>query len=133
MNGWKPSAVQGDSFGDAYRGVTGAVTPTDLRELDILGWTLAGSAPPSPPPPPTPLNVRFVGTGDFTAGGLADIAWQNGGKAALWISNGSALTQAVVPNGAMGAEWSVNGVGDFNGDGNADPLWTNTDRRRFGQ
>jgi hypothetical protein len=113
---WDPN-ISGDSFGSSYQGVVGAVTPTDLRELDILGWNLAGAAP-------QPLTLRIVGTGDFAAGGLADIAWQNGGGAALWVSNGSALTQ-VVPAGQMGAAWTEKGVGDFNGDGTADLLWTN--------
>jgi hypothetical protein len=72
-------------------------------------------------PPPTP---RFVGTGDFAAGGLADIAWQNGGGATLWVCKGSTLTQ-VVPAGQMGSAWTEKSVGDFNGDGTADLLWTN--------
>jgi FG-GAP-like repeat len=117
VSDWYPT-VQGDSFGDGYQGVMGAVTPTDLRELDILGWNLAGAAQS------VPLTLRFVGSGDFTAGGLAGLAWQDGDGAALWTSNGSTLTQAVVPNAAMGAEWTAYGVGDFNGDGNADLLWT---------
>ena len=40
VSDWYPT-VQGDSFGDAYHGVAGLVTPTDLRELDVLGWNLA--------------------------------------------------------------------------------------------
>jgi FG-GAP-like repeat len=112
VSDWYPT-IQGDSYGDGYRGVMGAVTPIDLRELDILGWNLAGAA----------LTLRFVGSGDFAAGGLADLAWQNGGAAALWINNGSTLTQ-VAPAGEMGSEWTEKGVGDFNGDGNADLLWT---------
>jgi FG-GAP-like repeat/FG-GAP repeat len=116
VSDWYPS-IQGDSFGDGYKGVMGAVTPTDLRELDVLGWNLAGAAHSSP-------TLRLVGSGNFTAGGLADLAWQNGDGAALWISNGSTLTQ-VAPNGQMGSEWTEKGVGDFNGDGNADLLWTN--------
>jgi hypothetical protein len=70
--------------------------------------------------------LKFVGTGDFSAGGLADIAWQIGGGAVLWVSNGSVLTQATVPLAKMGAEWTAYGVGDFNSDGNADLLWINT-------
>jgi FG-GAP-like repeat len=115
VSDWYPS-IQGDSYGDGYKGVMGAVTPTDLRELDVLGWNLAGAAP---------LTLRFVGSGDFAAGGLADLAWQDGGKAALWVSNGSTLTQALPP-GAMGDAWTEKGVGDFNGDGNADLLWTSS-------
>jgi FG-GAP-like repeat len=120
VSDWYPT-IQGDSFGDAYRGVMGAVTPTDLRELDILGWNLAGAAQ-------SPATLRFVGTGDFTAGGLADVAWQDGGGAVLWASNGSTLTQMGVPNAAMGSAWTAYGVGDFNGDGNADLLWTSSGR-----
>ena len=40
VSDWYPT-IQGDSFGDAYHGVAGLVTPTDLRELDVLGWNLA--------------------------------------------------------------------------------------------
>jgi hypothetical protein len=114
---WDPN-ISGDSFGSAFKGVTGAVTPTDLRELDILGWTLASANGP-------PLNLKFVGTGDFVAGGLAGVAWQNGGGAALWLGGGNALTQQST-NGAMGSDWTAYGVGDFNGDGAADLLWTST-------
>jgi FG-GAP-like repeat/Subtilase family len=70
-------------------------------------------------------NLKFVGEGNFSAGGDADLVWQNGGRADLWVSNGSTLTQVAVPDGSMGAEWSAYGIGDFNGDGNADLLWTN--------
>jgi len=34
---WLP-AIKGDSYGDGHLGVEGQVTPTDLRELDLLGW-----------------------------------------------------------------------------------------------
>jgi Ca2+-binding RTX toxin-like protein len=44
VSDWYPT-IQGDSFGDSYSGVAGLVTATDLRELDILGWTLASSLP----------------------------------------------------------------------------------------
>ena len=77
-----------DPFGPGGPGIgdPGTLSLTDLRIMDVLGWNLASTQPPPP------LNLKFVGVGDFTAGGLADVAWQNGGKAALWVSNGSALT-----------------------------------------
>jgi hypothetical protein len=79
----------------------------------------------SPPSLAITLTAPFMhGTGDFAVGGLADIAWQNGGGATFWVSNGSALTQ-VVSAGQMGSAWTEKGVGDFNGDGAADLLWTN--------
>ncbi len=43
----------------------------------------------------------------------------------LWLGSGTGLTESVVPGASMGAAWTADGVGDFNGDGNADLLWTN--------
>jgi Putative Ig domain len=35
------SSVKGDSFGSAYTGVTLAMSATDIREMNVLGWTRA--------------------------------------------------------------------------------------------
>jgi hypothetical protein len=35
------SSVSGDSFGSAYTGVTLAMSATDIREMNVLGWTRA--------------------------------------------------------------------------------------------
>jgi hypothetical protein len=73
----------------------------------------------------TPL--RFIGTGDFDANGRTDIAWASngGGQATLWMNTNGTLTQSAVPGAAMGAgQWTAYGVGDFNGDGKSDILWT---------
>src|SRR5260370_36463283 len=59
VSDWDPN-IRGDSFGDAYTGTVGQVTPTDLRELDILGWTRAAA-------PTCDLN------GDCVSDGV----WQN--------------------------------------------------------
>jgi hypothetical protein len=115
VSDWYPT-IHGDSYGDGYKGEMGAVTATDLRELDVLGWNLAGTTAVS--------TLRLVGSGDFAAGGLAGLAWQDGDGAAFWTSNGSTLTQ-VVSAGHMGAAWTPQGVGDFDGNGSADLLWTN--------
>jgi hypothetical protein len=37
---WNPS-IKGDSFGSGYTGVAALVSATDLREMDVLGYTLA--------------------------------------------------------------------------------------------
>jgi hypothetical protein len=117
------SGVQGanDPFNEFYTGSTSqTLTTADKQILDALGFntTTAVTATSGP-------NLRFVGAGDFTAGGDADLAWQTAGGVTLWISNGAGLTRANVPGASMGAAWSAYGVGDFNGDGNADLLWTN--------
>jgi hypothetical protein len=70
--------------------------------------------------------LRFIGIGDFDADGRSDIGWASngGGQATLWMNNNGTLTQFLVPNAAMGAEWTAYGVGDFNGDGKSDLVWT---------
>jgi hypothetical protein len=40
VSDWTPS-LMGDSFGSAYSGVTLALSPTDIRTMDVLGWTRA--------------------------------------------------------------------------------------------
>ena len=115
------SGVQGgnDPFNEFYTGSTlQSLTAADKEQLDALGFHLTSSASGGP-------NLRLIGAGDFTAGGNADLAWQNAGGVTLWNSSGSALTEVTVPSASMGSEWSAYGVGDFNGDGIADLLWTN--------
>jgi VCBS repeat-containing protein len=56
-------------------------------------------------------------SGDFNHDGKADVLWSRNstGDVAIWEMNG--------PNGHMGAEWHVRGVGDFNQDSFSDILW----------
>jgi hypothetical protein len=71
--------------------------------------------------------LRFIGTGDFDGNGRTDIAWASngGGQATMWMNTNGTLTQFAVPGAAMGAgTWTAYGVGDFNGDGKSDLLWT---------
>ena len=115
------SGVQGsnDPFNEFYTGSTlQSLTTVDKEQLDALGFHTATSVTGG-------ANLRLIGGGDFAASGNADLAWQTAGGVMLWISNGSALTEAIVPSASMGAAWSAYGVGDFNDDGNADLLWTN--------
>ena len=69
---------------------------------------------------------------DFNNDGNADVLWRNtSGELIEWTMQGSAITSSaeVTLNGAAvrpDASWSVVGAGDFNGDGNADLLWRNT-------
>jgi hypothetical protein len=48
------SSVKGDSYGSGYPGVAAVVSPTDMREMDILGYDLA---PIDTPPVVTAANV----------------------------------------------------------------------------
>src|ERR1043166_7055463 len=105
LGDWFPT-IQGDSFGDSYNGSASLVTPTDIRELDILGWNRA---------------ERF----DLNADKYDDIPWWNS-------STGAVSYYEMNPNG--GYTWqNIGGVaagytpliGDFNGDSKADILWWN--------
>jgi hypothetical protein len=81
--------------------------------------------------PDSSWNV--AGVGDFNGDGKKDILWRSSttGEVSVWTMNGSAITSsgdltsggvAVKPD----SSWGVAGIGDFNGDGNSDILWRNS-------
>jgi hypothetical protein len=60
---------------------------------------------------------------DFNADTRSDVLFRSaGGDNAVWQLNGLAIvSQGQLP--ALDSTWTVAGIGDFNGDGNADILW----------
>ena len=73
---------------------------------------------------PTPL------TNDLNGDHVSDILWRNAsGGLADWSMNGGSITSGFLTSGGAAivpdSSWSVAGISDFNGDGNADVLWRN--------
>ena len=76
---------------------------------------------------PTSWTIEQVG--DFNDDGKADILWRNSnGDVYLYLSNpGSGFTGFTGQDlGVIPTSWSIQQVGDFNGDGKTDILWRNT-------
>ena len=74
-----------------------------------------------------------AGMGDFNGDKYSDLIWRNSvtGELAEWqLHSSDIIGSADLNAGGVAvrpdASWGIIGVGDFNGDGNADLLWRNT-------
>jgi Ca2+-binding RTX toxin-like protein len=75
---------------------------------------------------------QIKGAADFNGDGRSDILWRNtDGGLNIWLTGslGGGTTTAFTGTGlgVVPTDWTVQGTGDFNGDGKADILWRNTD------
>jgi FG-GAP-like repeat len=71
-----------------------------------------------------------VATHDFNGDGVSDIFWRNtNGDTALWLMTATQFVPQVLAMSGYGIvsnNWQIVGQRDFNGDGKADLLWSNT-------
>jgi hypothetical protein len=105
LGDWLPS-INNDSYGTSGTDSLSAVTPTDLREDNVLGWDRA------------PATVD-----DFSGNGVSDILYYNHttGDVGYYAMNGSLVGWKDI--GPSSTTYSVVGTGDFNDDGTADVLF----------
>jgi hypothetical protein len=88
----------------------------------------------NPPPPPTNYGYCLgqpTNTHDLDDNMVSDIAWRNAnGDAATWLmtvnQSGAVQVLSAADYGVIDNNWQIVGQRDFNGDGMADLLWSNT-------
>ena len=131
---WSVAGI-GDFNGDGDADILWRNSSGSLAEWLMDGSTITASATPtyegSAISPPSSWSV--AGIGDFNGDGDADILWRQGstGSLAMWLMDGSTIESSATPTYqgsavSPGSSWSVAGIGDFNGNGDADILWRNS-------
>jgi streptogramin lyase len=118
---------QRDFNGDGNADILWRDTAGDLAIWEMSGTTILNPSNSGLGSVSTVWSI--VGTGDFNGDGYADILWRNTttGDVAIWEMNGTTILNPSSSGvGTVATNWTVVGVGDFNGDGKADILWQNT-------
>jgi Cysteine-rich secretory protein family/FG-GAP-like repeat len=124
--GWVIQGV-GDFNGDGDADILWQNSVTGQLDIWLMnGLTIASTGSPGTESPASGWVVQ--GVGDFNGDKNADILWQNSstGQLYVWLMNGTSLVSSGTPGSeAQGTGWTIAGVGDFNGDGDADIVWSN--------
>jgi len=76
-----------------------------------------------------PSTWTIQRTGDFNGDGTPDILWRNAnGDVVVWLMSGPMHAGTIASSADLGvvpSAWTIQGTGDFNGDGKTDILWRN--------
>ena len=128
------TAIRSDFNGDgdsdiAWRGPAGQVA---IWEMDGAQLTLSSLVEEGGHPINPGLLWQIVQSGDFNADGNADLLWRGpDGEVGIWNLDGPDVlaSSPILFNGHSvnpGENWTIQGAGDFNGDGMTDILWRST-------
>ncbi len=124
--------VKGDADGDGIADILWRNPVTGQNAI----WTMAGGNRADnlavPSVGGTLWNIE--GRGDYNGDGMADVLWRRSnpgqpddGQIVIWLmQGGTRVAQQALPSVAD-ANWQIAGSGDFDGDGEWDILWRNTD------
>jgi hypothetical protein len=103
-----------------------AIWAMDGTQIKTADYLRIGSTMVKTPGP----DWHIVGTGDFDADGKGDLLWRtDSGALAIWEMNGTQIKAAdylkigATVIKASGADWHIDGTGDFDGDGRHDLFW----------
>jgi hypothetical protein len=79
-----------------------------------------------------------AGIGDFIGDGKSDILWRKSdGTNYVWMIDGATISGGAITISSQGllpavpVDWSVAGIGDFNGDGKSDVFWRRNDGTNY--
>jgi len=120
-----------EGFGDFNGDSKTDVFWYNLYTGDTRVWYMDGSKSPtvsSFEKVPAQPGWQFKGFGDFNGDGKTDLFWYNKqtGDTKAWLMNGSTSPTIASYNKVSPLSgWSLEGFGDFNGDGKSDLLWYN--------